>query len=89
MQSFTRQIDVSPNYSPEFSFNRIATPSAHRYHVSVLDKDGVAQYFNMDLKNDHFKIVDAPKVPDWIMRVEKQLESAIFEQMSRDDQQDA
>lgn len=79
MQSFTRRIDVSLDYSPEFSFNRIATPGPDRYHVSVLDRDGGQQYFNMDLKSDRFRIVDAPKVPEWIMRVEDELERAIVE----------
>lgn len=84
MQSFTRRIDVSAEYSPDFSFNRIATAGADRYHVSVLDRDGVYQYFNMDLKGDHFKIVDAPKVADWIMSVEEQLDRAIFESMGNE-----
>ena len=79
MQSFTRRIDVSHDYSPEFSFNRIATVGSDRYHVSVLDSDGAHQYFNMDLKSERFRIVDAPKVPEWIMRVEDQLERAIVE----------
>ena len=84
MQSFTRRIDVSPDYSPEFAFNRIAMAGADRYHVSVSDRDGVYQYFNMDLKNEHFRIVDAPKVADWIMKVEEQLERAIFENMNNE-----
>lgn len=65
---------------PEFFFHRVFTISGNqRYHVSVKDEVGYPIFFNMELKNnDTWKIVDAPKVPEWILELETILNAAIL-----------
>jgi hypothetical protein len=81
MQNFTKRIRIEEGYSPEFSFNRIHTVNGVHYYVSVMDKRGQSYAFNMELKDKSWKIINAPKLPDWIMRIEKELGDAIFEGM--------
>ena len=62
----------------DFSFKRLQTPNGLRYHISVNDTNGDVISFNMKEQQDRWKIIDAPKVPDWIMELEKRLASQIF-----------
>jgi hypothetical protein len=73
MPGFIKKIN-----SLEFSFKRIHTPNGLRYHVSVNDTNGNDFSFNMKEEIDRWKIINAPKVPDWIIELEKQLSNQIF-----------
>ena len=77
MQNFTRRIAVDQNFNPEFFFNRIYTVHGMRYHISVMDGNGQTFAFNMEQKNGSWKIIDAPKLPDWIITIESKLQDAI------------
>jgi hypothetical protein len=79
MQSFTKRIPVEKGFSPEFFFTRIYTVNSVHYHISVMDKSGHSHFFTMEQKNEQWKIINAPKIPDWIVRIEEQLEEAITE----------
>ena len=80
MHNFSKRISIEAGFSLEFLFNRIYTADDIRYHVSVMDRNG-NYYFTMEQSNGAWRIVNAPKVPDWIMGVEKKLENAIIENM--------
>jgi hypothetical protein len=83
MKDFSKRINAGWNFAPEFFFHKLYSVSGNqRYHVSVNDKEGGSFFFNMDLKkNGSWKIIDAPKVPDWIMVLESQLQDAIMESL--------
>ena len=79
MENFTKHVLVAQGFYPEFFFNKIHTATGLRYHVSVKDKENNPYFFDMEEKEGKWKIIDAPKVPDWIMNIEQKLENAIFE----------
>ena len=65
--------------TPQFVFDRIFTVNGAHYHVSVVDDKGRSQFFNMQFKKDEWVIIDAPKVPDWIMGLQNELSKAIID----------
>jgi hypothetical protein len=81
MSELIKKIKADWNFVAEFSFHRVYTTSGkQRYHISVKDVSGSSLFFNMDQKEDgSWKIVDAPKVPEWIMELEPQLQHAILQ----------
>jgi hypothetical protein len=82
MHDFTKRILISKGFTAEFLFNHIFTFNGVRYYVSVTDGKGQTLGFNMEKKYGRWKIIDAPKVPGWIMNIEEQLEDAISENIS-------
>ena len=79
MQSFTQRLYIRDGFHPDFFFNRIHTASGIRFHVSVVDRFSRNYFFIMENKEGSWKIINAPKLPDWIMNLEEQLEHAILE----------
>jgi hypothetical protein len=84
MNDFSKKIKADWNFFAEFFFHKLHTTSGQqRYHISVKDVQGVSFFFNMDQKpNGLWKIVNAPKVPDWIMELEPKLNIAIMESVA-------
>jgi hypothetical protein len=80
MKDFSKPIPVEWDFIPEFLFHQLHRTSAlQKYHVSVLDENGQSISFNMEEAYTRgWKIIHAPKVPDWIANLEKQLEEAIL-----------
>lgn len=63
-----------------FMFSRLFSISGNKYHVSVNDQNGVTHFFTMEQKTDSFwKIVDAPKVAEWIMEIESVLAQTVLD----------
>ena len=81
MQSFTRRIYIGEGFNPAFHFTKIYTTSGLRIHVSVIDMEDQSHAFYMELKGTEWKIVNAPKVSEWIMNAEKRLQEITFETM--------
>jgi hypothetical protein len=81
MQSISVHITIEASFKPEFFFNRIYTVDGVRYHVSVIDTERKSWFFGMQERGGKWQIINAPKVPDWIIDVEKQLELAIYNNM--------
>lgn len=81
MQNFTKRILVEEGFSPEFFFNPIYTVNGVSYHISVLDKNKQSVFFTMQEKKSAWKIVNAPRPPEWIIKLEKELGDAIFENL--------
>jgi hypothetical protein len=65
--------------SPLFHFNRLFTPRGVKYHVAVLDEEQHHVFFNMEVDKGHWRIIEAPKVPDWIKQLESELSQAIID----------
>jgi hypothetical protein len=80
MHSFTKHIHIEPGFIAEFFFNRIHIVSGSRFHVFVKDPAKQSFFFNMELNPaGSWKIINAPKLPDWIMKLEEQLDASISE----------
>lgn len=79
MLNFIKRILVEEGFSPEFFFNPIYTVNGVSYHVSVLDKNKQSVFFTMQEKNSSWKILNAPKPPEWVLGVEQKLGDAIQE----------
>jgi hypothetical protein len=79
--SFSHRIQITEEFNPEFSFNRIYTVNGVRYYISVFDRKQQAYYFNMQSQGNQWKIINAPKLPNWILNAERELESAILSNM--------
>lgn len=79
MSNFSRRILVHQGFCPEFSFNRIYTTRGIGFHVSVVDQHKQSRFFTMEQTSEGWRIVNAPKLPDWIMNIEKKLSESITE----------
>lgn len=77
MPDFSELIFVEPSLSIEFFFHKINMPRANRYHISTRDKEGSYCSFDMEYNSNRWKIIDAPKVPEWVIAVERRLEEII------------
>jgi hypothetical protein len=77
MQDFSKIIMIEPEFSREFFFHKISTTKATRYHISTRDKDNRYCSFDMQYNFGHWEIINAPKVAEWIMNLENQLDEII------------
>jgi hypothetical protein len=75
MPQFTKTIET-PKGKLKFIFSRIYTVSGIRFHISVKE-DRDTYFFNMEEKAGVWRIINAPKVPDWIMDLHTELGDAI------------
>lgn len=76
MTNFSRQI-FSGNQPLEFYFDRISTGSGHKYHISV-KKSFLLHHFTMERAGVRWHIALAPAPEQWILLLEKELETAIL-----------
>ena len=82
MRDFASVIRVHDGFSAQFIFNVLHCSSGCRYFVSVLDGNNESYMFTMEQsQNKSWKIIDAPKLPHWIMETESRLEEVILENM--------
>ena len=63
-----------------FEFTRCYTPLGIQFYISVLER-WTPYMFAVKERKEGWKIVDAPKVPQWIHDVEVQIADAICEFM--------
>jgi hypothetical protein len=61
----------------EFNFLRKKTLLTDTYFILVVDAQLKAYWFSMLLIQGKWRIIDAPKVPNWICDIEEQLSEAI------------
>ena len=82
MKDFTRVIPLQNGLTAQFIFSALHSSSGGRYFVSVVEKNNQSYAFTMKQEGDEsWKIVDAPKLPQWIIEIELSLEEAILENM--------
>jgi hypothetical protein len=77
MSDFSELILVEPSIRKEFFFHKINMHKTNRYHISTIDQDNRDYSFDMEYNSNRWKIINAPKVPEWIMAIEKRLEEII------------
>lgn len=76
--NFSRQIKIDSK-TLDFKFLKVYTTNDYKYYVMVVDCYLNSHLFQMEFKKDRWKIVDVPKEPEWIHRLELQLEAVILE----------
>lgn len=81
MQNFTKRIVVE-GFGLRFFFHQMYTVKGIGFHVSVIDKNNRSCFFNMEQTGEGWRIINAAKVPDWLMNIEKQLADAILETLA-------
>lgn len=82
MKDFARLIPVQNGLTAQFVFSALHSSSGSRYFVTVIGTDEQSYMFTMKPRDDKsWKIIDAPKLPEWIMAIEPKLEEAILEHM--------
>jgi hypothetical protein len=78
MLPFTSRLPVAGDKELEFQFQPFFCPGGFRYQVSVTDSSDATHCFHME--RDPYagwRIINAPKVEDWILGLEAPLGSAI------------
>lgn len=61
----------------DFQFDVVHAVDKQLFLVSVYKKDRKITFFHMQKKNQHWRLVDAPKVADEYHQIEKMLDLAI------------
>ena len=79
--TFTKKLHTEDGGIREFFFNRIYTAGGIQFHVSVLNSMGELLHFNMVEKYRKWHIDKAPQPPDWVMKLEEDLNRAICQGM--------
>jgi hypothetical protein len=70
--SFSANIQTIDGVTPDFHFHKIYTVRGVRYHVYVI-KDGELYHFSMAQNGSGWKIISAPKPPQWILDIENKI----------------
>ena len=77
MTAFNKEVEVAHVGTLTFTFIPTHTPNGRTYFVSVEDWHGDTFTFTMKPKGNDWKIINAPKVPDWILTTEHALAAVI------------
>lgn len=78
MQEFTEKISADSLESWTFNFRRLYTGDKFVYYVYTGNGPEGEHAFTMTPKpSGDWRIINAPKVPDWIEKLETQLSAAI------------
>lgn len=73
---FSRSISVDAS-TRTFSFHKINSTKGNRYHITTAGEDGQPYSFDMENNYGRWKIIDAPRVPDWVRLYEEKLVSLL------------
>ena len=81
MIDFEKNIFIDEGFTPQFLFQFLhSTSGTKRYHVSVTIADNQVLFFEIEQRpHSIWRIIDAPKVPEWIKKIEEQIISAVVE----------
>lgn len=82
MKNTTRTMIVD-GHPLTVQFTPLHTTAGTRYYVSICDGNDNRFLFQMELQNNEWRIIDAPKVPAWIHQRKDELGQAIAETESR------
>ncbi|HJW17922.1 MAG TPA: hypothetical protein VJ499_12410 [Flavisolibacter sp.] len=77
MQNFQRQVQTATNGIIEFHFEVVHSRSKQSLLVTAFENGRKITFFNMEKKDDNWRIIDAPKVGDRFLEMEKKLEAMI------------
>lgn len=84
MKDFVRHLNLQ-DFAAHFSFSRILCPNSLRYHVTARGPAEQHCEFNMQEVGGRWRIIDAPKVPDWVIRGQGELDRVIREEEENGD----
>jgi len=70
----------------EVHFNEYYSPNGIRYFVFARDQNGDSYSFNMEEKNDEWRIINAPRIQDLFLNNEKKFSDAIIEHQKNNTQ---
>jgi hypothetical protein len=76
MADFTKSFATTDGPA-SFSFHRIYTAKGIIYFISATGRS-FRHFFHMEEREGSWKIVKAPKPPDWLLTYEKQLATVIL-----------
>jgi hypothetical protein len=79
MLHFTKVLHVENYGFLYFSFKCTHSPENNKCQVQVWTEGEQCHNFVMDEKHDTWNILQTPLPPQWILKLEDQLETAIFE----------
>jgi hypothetical protein len=82
MKNITRTIIVD-GQPRAVQFTLLHTTAGTRYYISICDGNANRFLFQMEVENNRWRIIDAPKVPAWIHQLKDELGHAITETESR------
>jgi len=74
MSTFIHPFQVD-DHQFHFHFSLVQTPQGESYYVSILEKPSFL--FQVKKANGRWRIVDAPKVDQWLHSLEAELHSVI------------
>ena|SRR5215212_7474218 len=77
MPHFTKRVSTDDGVV-NFYFNRVYTVNGIKYHISVTKKQR-SHYFMMEDGEAGWHFSDITSLPEWIIELEKKLETAIVE----------
>ena len=78
MLFFTRVLHVEGKGYLHFTFHCIISPHKKRYHAVVLTTSPQCFHFNLEERNDQWRIMEAPRPPEWILQLEDKLAQTIL-----------
>jgi hypothetical protein len=83
MKFFTEMLFDTEHGAVEFHFERFGYPSTTGYKVAVVTGINTAYNFMMQLNEKRWSIVDASKLPGWILALEDELSDSLICHLSR------
>jgi len=69
--------------SVEFHFDEVKTPGSIKFYVTAFDSSSQCTIFSMENKEGQWKIIEAPKPPQWIYLFEESLSEIIIQRLSQ------
>ena len=77
LAGFRRQIQTADEHFLDFQFDVVHATDKEKFLVSVYEGERKITFFHMQKKDLHWRIINAPKVADRFLQMEKMLEVAI------------
>jgi hypothetical protein len=79
LENFTKLIPIEDGFAAQFFFNKTNAQTGLRCYISVIGKDKRPHFFVMEQAGDSWRISQSIRVPEWVMKVEKELSDVIIE----------
>jgi hypothetical protein len=77
MYPYTARLGMPGKPAFDFELQKIQTPQGNRFLISVANRNGGIHRFEMTSFDHGWRIINAPKVADWLLQFEDSLSKAI------------
>lgn len=81
MLDFNHVLQVEGKGALRLSFSSISTPKNRKLHVTVVTPADESYHFNMEENHGAWKMITAPKPPDWIGQLEPLVQQLVQKHM--------